>query len=322
MLKIYNIKEKQEFLREVAILTQKEWGSKTDSEEEFEAKINKKISKIINNFDNPLYCKLILLDDEIREAINKNIDRIELKHLIYKKNVKTLLQDGLIKVLEGITDLKEVLRLVDYDESDDLFSASSDIEYAKVDKNTSVMNSDIISNDAGNETFGTDNNMPQQQDENSLNKMTDEIVQSAPADTLFTNKSLQDVNANIDMTPSLSNNSGRENTLDNNFSQIPIDNDNSEFKRPYSDLNKDVINIPNYSNNSIANNEIIEPVNNNNIFDSKPKGNLFEDNVFNSLRINNSSGSNTGSNNLNNDISNDNNYTNNLINLIDNELKG
>ena len=65
MLKIYNIKEKQEFLREVAILTQKEWGKKTNSEEEFEAKINKKTSKIINNFDNPLYCKLILLDDDI-----------------------------------------------------------------------------------------------------------------------------------------------------------------------------------------------------------------------------------------------------------------
>ena len=65
MLKIYNIKEKQEFLREVAILTQKEWGKKTNSEEEFEAKINKKISKIINNFDNPLYCKLVLLDDDV-----------------------------------------------------------------------------------------------------------------------------------------------------------------------------------------------------------------------------------------------------------------
>ena len=65
MLKIYNIKEKQEFLREVAILTQKEWGSKTNSEEEFRAKINKKISKIINNFNNPLYCKLVLLDDDI-----------------------------------------------------------------------------------------------------------------------------------------------------------------------------------------------------------------------------------------------------------------
>lgn len=65
MLKIYNIKEKQEFLREVAELTQKEWGSKTNSEEEFEEKINKKISKIINNFNNPLYCKLVLLDNDI-----------------------------------------------------------------------------------------------------------------------------------------------------------------------------------------------------------------------------------------------------------------
>ena len=64
MLKIYNIKEKQEFLREVAILTQKEWGSKTNSKEEFEAKIDKKIRKIIANFDNPLYCKLILLDND------------------------------------------------------------------------------------------------------------------------------------------------------------------------------------------------------------------------------------------------------------------
>ena len=64
MLKIYNIKEKQEFLREVAILTQKEWGSKTNSNEEFEAKIDKKIRKIIANFDNPLYCKLILLSND------------------------------------------------------------------------------------------------------------------------------------------------------------------------------------------------------------------------------------------------------------------
>ena len=65
MLKIYNIKEKQEFLKEVAELTQKEWGSKTISEEEFEVKINKKISKIINNLNNPLYCKFVLLDNNV-----------------------------------------------------------------------------------------------------------------------------------------------------------------------------------------------------------------------------------------------------------------
>lgn len=63
MLKIYDIKEKQEYLKEFAILTQLEWGKKFNSKEEFDNKINKKIEKIINRMDNPYYCTLILLDD-------------------------------------------------------------------------------------------------------------------------------------------------------------------------------------------------------------------------------------------------------------------
>ena len=63
MLKIYNIKDKQEYLKEVAELTQKEWGKQIISPLEYDDKINKKIAKIIQNFDNPLYCKLVLLDD-------------------------------------------------------------------------------------------------------------------------------------------------------------------------------------------------------------------------------------------------------------------
>ena len=64
MLKIYNIKEKQEYIKEIAILTQKEWGSDSKTQQEFDEKVNKKISKIINNLDNKDYCKLILLDDD------------------------------------------------------------------------------------------------------------------------------------------------------------------------------------------------------------------------------------------------------------------
>ena len=63
MLKIYNIKEKQEYLREVAILTQLEWGKNNLSKEEFENKVDKKIEKIKNSFEKKDYCKLILLDD-------------------------------------------------------------------------------------------------------------------------------------------------------------------------------------------------------------------------------------------------------------------
>ena len=63
-MKIYNIKEKLEYIKEVATLTQKEWGCKCNSEEEFNGKVNKKIKKIKDNLDNNNYCKLILLDED------------------------------------------------------------------------------------------------------------------------------------------------------------------------------------------------------------------------------------------------------------------
>lgn len=45
MIKIYNIKNKQEYIKEVAELTQKEWGKSNYSEEEFNAKVSKKCVK-------------------------------------------------------------------------------------------------------------------------------------------------------------------------------------------------------------------------------------------------------------------------------------
>ena len=64
MLKIYNLKDKIKYIKEVAILTQKEWGKKDLTKEEFELKIENKILKIKLNFNNPNYCKLILLDND------------------------------------------------------------------------------------------------------------------------------------------------------------------------------------------------------------------------------------------------------------------
>ena len=64
MLKIYNIKDKLEYLKEVVTLTYLEWGSKINNEEILENKINIKIKKVYDNLTNPFFCKLILLDDE------------------------------------------------------------------------------------------------------------------------------------------------------------------------------------------------------------------------------------------------------------------
>lgn len=63
MLKIYNIKDKMEYFKEISELTVKEWG-KYSSKDEFDTKVNKKIKKIKNYLKRNDYCKLILLDDD------------------------------------------------------------------------------------------------------------------------------------------------------------------------------------------------------------------------------------------------------------------
>ena len=65
MLKIYNIKDKIQYIREIAILTQKEWGEKNISKEQFEIRVNKNIERIKSSLNNPYYCKLILLNDDV-----------------------------------------------------------------------------------------------------------------------------------------------------------------------------------------------------------------------------------------------------------------
>lgn len=70
--------------------------------------------------------EVLLINEEIRDAINKDEDRHALRKLIYQKGVKTLLQDGLIKVMNGITTFEEVFKLVDLDDDvDDVFSAKA-----------------------------------------------------------------------------------------------------------------------------------------------------------------------------------------------------
>lgn len=62
-MKIYNVKEKQEYIEEIARLSKLEWAE-YDTEDELNNKIQQTINKIKNNLDNPSYCKLVLLDND------------------------------------------------------------------------------------------------------------------------------------------------------------------------------------------------------------------------------------------------------------------
>lgn len=63
-LKIYNLKDKKEYIEEIAILTEVEWGEEFTDPEKFDERVNHKIEKIKSRLDDENYCKLILLDED------------------------------------------------------------------------------------------------------------------------------------------------------------------------------------------------------------------------------------------------------------------
>ena len=69
--------------------------------------------------------EVLIINPEIRDAINVKIPKSELRKLVYNSDVITLLQDGLYKVLAGFTSIEEVIRLT---EADDEVNAETKIK--------------------------------------------------------------------------------------------------------------------------------------------------------------------------------------------------
>ena len=77
--------------------------------------------------------EVLELNQEIRDAIVNNVRKDELRDLVYNKTkVKSLLEDGLSKVLNGDISFEEVLRVIDVEE--DFGEADSDIKNAILGK--------------------------------------------------------------------------------------------------------------------------------------------------------------------------------------------
>lgn len=60
--------------------------------------------------------EVLVISEEIRDAISNGMPKEELRKLVYKGDTTTLLQDGLIKVLQNKTTIEEILRLVELDD--------------------------------------------------------------------------------------------------------------------------------------------------------------------------------------------------------------
>ena len=93
-------------------------------------------SECINGYSGRIAVHEVLeITQEIRDAITNNIRKNELRNLVYKKSdVTSLLEDGLEKVVAGLTSVDEILRVIDVD--DDIGEEDTDIKDAFIGKTT------------------------------------------------------------------------------------------------------------------------------------------------------------------------------------------
>ena len=79
--------------------------------------------------------EVLLIDEDIRDAISNNIRKEELRKLVYGENVHTLLQDGLIKVAQGLTSFEEIIKLIELDVEDIVIPKGENAENNNVQDN-------------------------------------------------------------------------------------------------------------------------------------------------------------------------------------------
>lgn len=93
-------------------------------------------SECINGYTGRIALHEILeINQNVRDAITNNVRKNELRHLVYKESdVTSLLEDGLEKVVAGLTSVEEILRVIDVD--DDIGEDEEDIKNAFIGKTT------------------------------------------------------------------------------------------------------------------------------------------------------------------------------------------
>ena len=76
--------------------------------------------------------EVLMINDEIRNALNEErLEKEDLNKLVYTSDVITMLQDGLMKVLDGYTTFDEIYKIIDVDDDLDVYCKIRGIDYHK-----------------------------------------------------------------------------------------------------------------------------------------------------------------------------------------------
>ena len=156
--------------------------------------------------------EVLELNDDIRAAIsNENIDKKELAKMVYDGNTITMLQDALIKCLEGKTSFEEVYRNIEIEnEDDDNYENEmvNEIKEAIAEEEKKVESNSEENNSVENNAFSGENseNVNVSQPDNVQQTIVDNNNQQQP--TLPVNQEVQQVttlpvNQEVQQVPTL-----------------------------------------------------------------------------------------------------------------------
>ena len=224
--------------------------------------------------------EVLEIDDDIRDALNdEKLTKEERRELVYTSNVITMLQDGLMKVLDGDTSFDEIYRIIEIDSDS---NENYGIEFSNNDSNnTKDENKKVEENNTKeeNETAAnvqtTENITNNVEVENKIDETGSEITKEAPKSVLNNvdnNKSeinndiiieiphipvsLETQNSNSDTIYNEETNNSNDfyspiditvetNTAENNTIETPNQNNEAiENEIKYSELSNDEQNIP------------------------------------------------------------------------------
>lgn len=68
--------------------------------------------------------EVLIINQEIKDALSAHVRKDRLRDLVYTNEVITLLQDGLEKVIDGLTTIEELLKLIELDDDDKIAGTS------------------------------------------------------------------------------------------------------------------------------------------------------------------------------------------------------
>ena len=130
--------------------------------------------------------EVLLINQQIRDAISANKTKEELRDLVYNEDVDSLLQDGLSKVEQGITSMEELLKLIEL-ENENATIARMGMEAAQTlgdSLEEQIIEDEIKAKPANNieidESLLEDNNEEKTEIENnySVDSLLDDITDS------------------------------------------------------------------------------------------------------------------------------------------------